>query len=142
MFVRAATLGQLTKHIFDHGGGSHPNSNSLCQHGIQHILISGKSGRQIVALPGFTSLQFAFVLVTLIPGGPTLPPIEQQRSHRAVAADDMFLELIKEVHGVNAGLRSRRTAVNLLGSGRLLAARDLHFDLIERSDPARSRFLK
>jgi len=68
--------------------------------------------------------------------------IEQQRSHRAVAADHMFLELIKKVHGVNAGLRSRRAAVNLLGSGRLLASRDLHFDLIQRSDPARSRFLK
>jgi hypothetical protein len=39
IFVPAATFGQLTKHIFDHGGGSHPNSNSLCQHGIQHILI-------------------------------------------------------------------------------------------------------
>jgi len=90
----------------------------------------------------FHVIQFAFVLVTLIPGGPTLPPIEQQRSHRAVAADHMFLELIKKVHGVNAGLPSRRAAVNLLGSGRLLAARDLHFDLIERSDPARSRFLK
>jgi len=54
----------------------------------------------------------------------------------------MLLELIKEVHGVNAGLRSRRAAVNLLGSDRLLASRDLHFDLIERLDPARSRFLK
>jgi hypothetical protein len=31
----------------------------------------------------------------------------------------MFLELIKEVHGVNAGLRSRRAAVNLLAGGRL-----------------------
>src|SRR5438132_10355696 len=39
IFVPAATFGQLTKHIFDHGGGSHPNSNSLCQDGIQHILI-------------------------------------------------------------------------------------------------------
>jgi len=48
---------------------------------------------------GFHVIQFAFVLVTLIPGGPTLPPIEQQRSHRAVAADHMFLELIKKVHG-------------------------------------------
>src|SRR5438552_4165485 len=33
IFVRAATCGQLTKHIFDHSGGSHPNSKSLCQHG-------------------------------------------------------------------------------------------------------------
>src|SRR6184192_24297 len=39
IFVPAATFGQLTKHIFDHGRASHPNSNSLCQHGIQHILI-------------------------------------------------------------------------------------------------------
>src|SRR5438270_763802 len=46
--------------------------------------------------------------------------IEQQRSHRAVAANHMFLELFKEVHGVNAGLRSRRAAVNLLGSSRQL----------------------
>jgi len=29
IFVRAATFGQLTKHIFDHGGQSHPNSKSL-----------------------------------------------------------------------------------------------------------------
>jgi hypothetical protein len=29
IFVRAATFGQLTKHIFDHGGESHPNSKSL-----------------------------------------------------------------------------------------------------------------
>ena len=31
-----------------------------------------------------------------------------------------MLELIKKVHGVNAGLRSRRADVNLLASGRLL----------------------
>jgi hypothetical protein len=58
--------------------------------------------------------------VTLIPGGPTLPPIEQQRSHRAVAADDMLLKFIEEVHGVNAGLRSRSATVNSVGSGRQL----------------------
>ena len=34
IFVRAATFGQLTKHIFDHGGGSHPNCKSLCQHAL------------------------------------------------------------------------------------------------------------
>jgi len=62
-------------------------------------LTSGKRGRQIVALPGFTSYSLRSFLVTLIPGGPTLPPIQQQRSHRAVAADHMFLELIKKVHG-------------------------------------------
>jgi len=90
----------------------------------------------------FHVIQFAFVLVTVIPGGPTLPPIEQQRSHRAVAADHMFLELIKKVHGVNAGLRSRRAAVNLLGSGWFLAARDLHFDLIERVGSGQIAFPK
>jgi hypothetical protein len=34
----------------------------------------------------------------------------------------MFLELINEVHGVNGGLRSRRAAVNLLGSGQQLSS--------------------
>ena len=48
--------------------------------------------------------------------------IEQQRSHRAVATDDALLKFIEEVHGVNAGLRSRSAAVNSLGGGRQVPA--------------------
>jgi len=51
IFVRAATFGQLTKHIFDHGGGSHPNSKNLCQHGIQDLLISGKAEGKLSLCP-------------------------------------------------------------------------------------------
>jgi hypothetical protein len=60
IFVRAATCGQLTKHIFDHGRGSHPNSKSLCQHGIQHILISAR-GRLFRQFRG-SAIKFAHAI--------------------------------------------------------------------------------
>ena len=73
IFVPAATFGQLTKHIFDHGGGSHPNSDSRCQQAFNIFLSSGKSGRQnVVSL--VSRHTFAFVLVRVVPSGSRLPP--------------------------------------------------------------------
>src|SRR5205809_5879463 len=106
IFVRAATFGQLTKHIFDHGGGSHPNSKNLCQHGIQDLLISGKAeGKLSLCRSRHT---FAFVLLTVIPSGPTLLPIEQNCSHRAVTADDALLNQLNQFQLIEIKARWRR----------------------------------
>ena len=85
IFVPAATFGQLTKHIFDHGGGSHPNSDGRCQHGIQHIFVFRQKRKAKCSSCLVSRHTFAFVLVTVVPSGSTLPPIERGRIH--------FLEL-------------------------------------------------
>jgi hypothetical protein len=36
--------------------------------------------------------------VTVVPSEPTLPSIEQEWSHRAVAADNTILEFLEQVH--------------------------------------------
>src|SRR5205814_9324615 len=64
--------------------------------------------------------------------------IEQQRSHRAVATDDVLLKFIEQVHVVNAGLRSRSAAVNSPGSGRQLPSQTNFSKSTDRTTHQRS----
>src|SRR5207245_10838011 len=80
-FVRAATFGQLTKHIFDHGGGESKLQKSL---------------------PPW-HLSFRSLTKTVH----RYPAIQQQRAHRAIAAHNPRLKFFEQIH-LPAGLTVRQ----------------------------------